>query len=102
ATSLVVSGYPSSATAGVTNSFSVTAKDTFNNNATSYVGRVTFTSTDPSAVLPADYSFLSNDAGTHTFNAAFKTAGTQDLTATDTNALTSTQSGIVVNPAAAS
>jgi len=104
ATNLVLSGYPNPATAGTANSFTVTAKDTFNNNATSYVGSVTFISSDPSAILPADYAFVSSDAGTHTFNATFKTAGTQALTATDvaTNTLTGSQSGIVINPAAAS
>src|SRR5207244_5047558 len=63
ATSLAVTGYPNPATAGVTNSFLVTVKDSFNNTATGYVGTVTFTSSDPSAVLPADYTFTGSDAG---------------------------------------
>src|SRR5207248_3157172 len=65
---------------------------------------VTFTSSDPSAVLPADYTYIASDAGAHTFNAALKTTGTRSITATDTatNTLTGAQSGILVNPAAAS
>src|SRR3989454_7929413 len=43
AASIVVSGYPATTTAGVTNSFSLTVKDAFNNTATGYVGTVTFT-----------------------------------------------------------
>lgn len=42
------------------------------------------TSTDPQAVLPADYTFTAADAGSHTFTATLKTAGTQTLSVTDT------------------
>src|SRR5437899_10753596 len=84
ATTLVVSGYPSSTTAGVTNSFTVTAKDVFSNTATGYVGTVHFTSTDGSAALPANYTFTSTDAGVHTFSAALQTEGTQSITGADT------------------
>src|SRR5437899_3029141 len=104
AASIVVSGYPASTIVGVTNSFTVTVRDAFSNTATGYVGTVTFSSSDASAVLPADYSFTSSDAGAHTFNAALRTTGTRSITGTDTSSgtLTGTQSGIVVNPAAAS
>ena len=68
---------------------------------------MTFTSSDSQVDLPADYTFTSaigGDIGTHTFSAALKTAGSQSITATDTPAgtVTGTQSGITVNPAAAS
>jgi len=55
-------------------------------------------------VLPADYTFASTDVGTQVFSATLDTAGTQSMTATDTttSGLTSTQTGITVNPAAAS
>jgi hypothetical protein len=104
ATSLTVAGYPSPVTAGTSNSFNVTVKDAFGNVASGYAGSVHFTGSDAQATLPADYTFTAGDNGTHTFNATLKTAGTQSLTATDTaNAtLTSTQSGIVVDAAAAS
>ncbi len=104
ATSLTLAGYPSPITAGTSNSFNVTVKDAFGNVASGYTGSVHFTGSDAQATLPADYTFTAGDNGVHTFNTTLKTAGTQSLTATDTvNAtLTSTQSGIVVDAAAAS
>jgi len=55
-------------------------------------------------VLPANYTFTAADAAKHVFSATLKTAGTQSITATDTvtSGLTSSQTGITVNPAAAS
>ncbi len=53
--------------------------------ATGYTGTVHFTSTDPQAVLPADYTFTAGDRGTFTFTATLETAGTQSITATDAN-----------------
>jgi subtilisin-like proprotein convertase family protein len=104
ANSLVVSTFPSSATAGAGSSFTVTARDANGNVATGYTGTVHFTSTDPQAQLPADYTFTAADAGVHTFSATLKTAGTQSLTATDLTAggLTGIEAGIAVSPAAAS
>ena len=46
----------------------VTALDSSNNMGATYTGTVHFTSTDPTAILPADYTFTAADAGTHTFN----------------------------------
>ena len=62
-----------------------------------------FSSSDPQAVLPADYTFTGADAGSHTFAVTLKTAGSQSVTATDKAAasITGTQSGISVTPAAA-
>src|SRR5258706_9980560 len=50
---------PSSATPGTAFSFTVTARDQFNNTDTSYAGTVHFTSSDGQAVLPAN-STLTN------------------------------------------
>jgi hypothetical protein len=104
ASKLVVSGFPSPSTAGASHTFAVTAEDAYGNVATGYTGTVDFTSSDPKAVLPADYTFSAADAGTHTFSAALKTAGTQSITATDTTnaGLTSMDGGITVSPAATS
>jgi hypothetical protein len=51
---------------------------------TTFVGTVHFTSSDPDAVLPADYTFTTADLGTHFFAAGvtFQTAGTQTVTVT--------------------
>jgi hypothetical protein len=104
ASTLVASGFPTSTTAGNSGSFTVTAKDPYGNVATGYTGTVHFTSSDPLAVLPADYTFTSSDHGVHTFSVALKTAGVQSLTATDitSSSLSSNESGITVTPAAAS
>jgi hypothetical protein len=99
---LTLTGFPSPATAGVAAAFTVTVRDAQGNLATGYQGTVHFTSSDSQAALPADYTFTSADNGVHTFSATLKTAGTQALTATDTaSSISSTQAGIVVNPAAA-
>jgi hypothetical protein len=55
---------------------------------------VRFTSSDAAAVLPGDYQFTVNDAGSHTFanGVILRTAGKQTITATifDASALTAT------------
>jgi len=104
ASKLAVSGYPSPTTAGVSHSFTVTAKDAFGNTAIGYTGTVAFTSSDSQAVLPANYIFASADAGVHSFSATLKTAGSQSITVTDTvtSSIKGSQTGITDNPAAAS
>jgi hypothetical protein len=64
----------------------VTAKDAFNNTATGYTGTVHFSSSDPMAVLPANYTFVGADNGVHNFAAGItlKTSGSRTVTATDT------------------
>jgi hypothetical protein len=102
--SFVVSRFPSSTTAGTAGRFTVTAKNSDGTTATGYTGTVHFTSSDGQAVLPANYTFTAADAGVHTFSATLKTAGTQSLTATDTTtaSVAGSETGITVNPAAAS
>jgi hypothetical protein len=72
---------PESASLGIAFSFTVTARDQFDNVATGYGGTVHFTSSDPQATLPPDAP-LAN--GTGTFSATFRTPGSQTITATDT------------------
>jgi subtilisin-like proprotein convertase family protein len=102
ASSLAVSGFPSPTTAGQVGSFTVTARDANGNVDTGYTGTVHFASSDPKAALAADYTFTAADAGSHTFSAVLKTAGTQSLTVTDTaaNGLSGTEAGMPVSPAA--
>jgi len=69
---------------------------------TGYLGTVRFTSSDPQAMLPADYTFTAADAGVHTFSATLKTAGSQSITTTDGTGLNGTDTAILVNPSAAS
>jgi hypothetical protein len=104
AAQLLVSGFPTSATAGTTATITVAAKDNFGNLATAYTGTVHFSSTDAQAVLPADYQFVSADQGSHAFRITLKTAGSRSVTATDKGnaSLTGTESGIAVSPGSAS
>jgi hypothetical protein len=101
--SFAVTGFPSSTTAGVAQTITVTALNANGTVNTGYTGTVQFTSSDPQAVLPPNYTFTAADQGVHTFSATLKTAGTQSITATDTTtgSITGTESGIAVNPAAA-
>jgi hypothetical protein len=99
ADTLVLNGLFSPATAGSAQTVTVTAEDVYGNVATGYLGTVHFTSTHTNAetVLPADYSFTPADAGAHTFTngVTLTTAGSQTVTATDTNDSTLTGSGTV-------
>jgi hypothetical protein len=83
---LAVSGLPNPGETGAPLPVTVTAEDAFGNVTTGYLGTVHFTSTDPGAALPNDYTFTSADAGTHTFagGVTFVHQGTQSVTATDT------------------
>ncbi len=103
ATTMIVSGFTSPTTAGVAHNVTVTAQDAFGNVATGYTGTVHLTSSDASAVLPANYTFTGADNGVHNLSVTLKTAGSQSITATDTvtGTITGTQSGITVNPAGA-
>jgi hypothetical protein len=99
---LSLTGFPGNDTAGAAANFTVTARDAFGNVATGYTGTVHFTSSDPQASLPANYTFTAADAGTHTFSATLKTAGSQSLSTTDvaTSGFSATQTGIQVAAAA--
>jgi ELWxxDGT repeat protein len=103
-TSLKLSGFPATITAGAAGNITITAKYADGSTNSGYRGTVHFSSGDPQAVLPADYTFTAADGGVHTFSATLKTAGSQSITVSDTQAFgaAGTQSGITVNPAAAS
>jgi uncharacterized repeat protein (TIGR03803 family) len=101
---LVFINVPSSTTAGSAFTLTMTAEDAYGNTTPGYTGTIHFTSSDPRAVLPANYTFTTADAGQHTFSVTLKTAGTQSVTAADTvtGSITGTATGIAVTPAAAS
>jgi hypothetical protein len=61
----------------------VVALDANNQIVAGYTGTVHFTSGDGSAVLPADYTFVAGDHGSHVFSVTFNTTGKETLTATD-------------------
>ena len=82
---LALTGLPTSLASGTAASVTVTARDQHGNVATGYVGTVTFTSSNLSASLPADFTFTAADAGTHTFTNAvsFATAGSSTVRVAD-------------------
>jgi hypothetical protein len=104
AASYSVTGFPTTTTAGVAHAFTVAARDAFGNVATGYTGTATFTSSDPIASVPANYTFTAADAGMHSFSATLKRAGSQFIEAIDTlaSSFIGAESGIVVTPAAVS
>jgi hypothetical protein len=104
AKTFVVSGTTNPTVAGVAHSVTVKALDAYGNVATGYTGTVQFSSTDTQAVLPADYTFIATDGGSHKFTGALtlKTAGARTVTVTDTAHSSITGSGsVTVTPGAA-
>jgi len=101
ASSIEVTGITDPVTAGTASDVTLTARDPYGNVATSYLGTITFISTDLQATLPADHTFLPGDAGVKTISSelVLRTAGEQSVTATDTiiPSITGTQSAITVN-----
>jgi sugar lactone lactonase YvrE len=77
---------PNTATAGT----SISGTLAVNNPVDTYTGTMKFTSTDTQAVLPANYTFTTADAGSHAFTVSLKTAGPQCVTVTDTSDATVT------------
>jgi sugar lactone lactonase YvrE len=49
----------------------------------SFTGTIHFTSNDPNATLPADYTFLQGDNGGHTFAPVFRRAGLDSIAAAE-------------------
>ena len=92
-------------TAGDAESVIVEAEDAYGNEITNYLGTIHFTSSDPQAIVPANYTFQMADGGEHTFSdgVTLETAGSQTVTVTSlgTPSYTGTSSTITVNPAAA-
>jgi hypothetical protein len=84
ATQYLVSA-PRRTEAGTPFDVTVTALDPDGNIVNTYAGTVHFTSTDPQAQLPDDYTFTQDDSGVHTFagGATLFTAGRQFITTTD-------------------
>jgi hypothetical protein len=93
----------STVTAGTMFSLTVTALDMNGATAAGFGGTIHFTSTDPLASLPADYTFQPNDFGVHTFQITACTGGSQTITVSDTpDGLTAGQATFAVDPGSAS
>jgi hypothetical protein len=70
---------PSLVNAGSSFNFAVSALDAYNNIVDWYGGKVAFTSTDGSASLPADYTFLAGDYGSRVFTATLNNTPGQTI-----------------------
>jgi hypothetical protein len=101
-TSFVLSSSASSTAAGTSLQVTVKAVNSAGQVVPGFTGAVHFTSTDGSAVLPADYTFTAADNGVHTFNVIFKTAGNQTLTVTNPYSGISGTLSVAVTPGTAS
>jgi hypothetical protein len=96
----LIFGAPSSATAGASFGFTLTAKDAYGNTVPTYTGLVHFSSSDPGASLPPNQFFP--PGGVASLTATLATSGSQTITVTDVYlpALTGTSSGIAVGSGA--
>jgi len=66
--------------AGVTQTFTVSARDSFGNVLTDYAGTVTPSSSDAAAEPLSAHTYTEADLGVHVFGIAFQTAGVQTVT----------------------
>ena len=80
---LAVTATSASLAAGGAGLVTVKALDAHGRAWASYRGTIHFTSTDPGARLPADYTYTAADAGVHTFTVEYTTPGTQGVRASD-------------------
>jgi hypothetical protein len=81
----------------------VSALDANGNLTPNYRGTVHFTSSDPAAQLPNNYTFTAADNGVHTFPLTLNTPGDQTITARDTlNSSISGSTDVIVSAAGAS
>lgn len=61
-----------------------------------YTGTISFSSSDPNAILPSDYTFTLADRGTHIFNVTLNTTGIQNITI-NSSSITGVSNPISVN-----
>ncbi|OGS56763.1 MAG: hypothetical protein A3K60_03770 [Euryarchaeota archaeon RBG_19FT_COMBO_56_21] len=87
ATLMAFEDIPMNAMSRIPFSMRVTVYDQFGNVFSNYTGQVHFTTTDAggSVMIPADYTFVVGDAGTHLFDDGFvlETIGMQDIVVVD-------------------
>lgn len=90
---------PANETAGRPAPLQLVALDASNHLVRDFTGTVSFTSTDPQATLPADYTFTASDHGHHLFHMTLATAGSETITAADSADSISGDITVNVNPA---
>jgi hypothetical protein len=82
----LASTIPSSASTGTQFNFTLTARNPSGSlgTDTAFVGTIQFTSSDASAILPANYTFTAADHGSANFSATLNSTGLQTITAAET------------------
>ena len=97
----IIAGIPESVFVGAPSSFMVTVVDQNGNIATDYRGTIGFTSTDPDADLPDEYTYTAADAGVHTFTngVTLWSEGAQSVSVSDkeTGAVVASQTVLVMS-----
>jgi DNA-binding beta-propeller fold protein YncE len=90
---------PANVGRGTTATITVRALDALGSVVPGYTGTIRFTSTDPAAGLPANYTFQPADNGMKAFTVTFHTAGSRSLTVVDLAqpSLAGTQNTSVLN-----
>ena len=71
-------------TVGTPDNWTVCAVDPAGNTITTYTGTIRFSSSDPLATLPANYTFVAADNGCHTFSITFGSTGPRSIVVNDT------------------
>ena len=92
---------PSASNAGDTFNVTLSALDTQGLAAAGYSSRIHFTSSDAMAGLPADSTFMPQDAGVHTFTVTLKTAGAKTIGAIEVGGTINGGATVTVAPLAA-
>lgn len=74
---------PTTAVSGVAFGIYIAAVDGTGGGDTTYTGTVTFSSSDPLATLPPNYTFVPADRGVKAFSVVLRTLGVQTVTVSD-------------------
>src|SRR5262249_1403178 len=97
ATQFLVSDYPSPVSPGTTATLTVPPLNAFGMPTTGYTGTIHFTSSDPNAGLPGDYTFAPGNQGSQRFPVTLNTVGMQSISVVEPmSGATGKQSGIGV------
>ena len=94
-----ITGLNATETAGVADPITVTALTAGSTTDTAFAGTISFTSSDGTALLPANGSTLTSGVGS--FSVTLKLAGTQSVTVKDDADAATGSASTTVNPAAA-
>ncbi len=94
----VITGLPASVNAGAITTILVQAVDSLGDVLPSYTGTVGIGISDPRGTVPLSYTFNAGDAGAHSFDVVFRTAGFQVLAVSDSSRLVFTTQSTTVVP----